>query len=323
MKKINGLAALGFAWCVGVAGHAGAQTYPGKTIRFIVPVAAGSGFDVTARMISERLARKLGQPVVVENQPGAGTTLGLATVARAAPDGHTIGMMLSPATIQQSLLSNMGFDTRKDLAPIILIGWDFNILVVTPSLPATSVQQLIDYLKANPDKVNYASGGNGTPAHIAAEFFKQSTDTRMVHVPYKAADAAVLDLLGDRVQLMFGNVPATQAHIRAGKLRALAIVGKTRLASLPDVPSMADLGYPNIDVPNWTGIAAPAGTPATIIALLYKEIAAIMGDAEVRERITRGSTVIDVGSPEMMGKLIVSDVARWAEVIKKAGIQGN
>ncbi len=323
MKKINWLAALGFAWCVGVAGHAGAQTYPGKTIRFIVPVAAGSGFDVTARMISERLARKLGQPVVVENQPGAGTTLGLATVARAAPDGHTIGMMLSPATIQQSLLSNMGFDTRKDLAPIILIGWDFNILVVTPSLPATSVQQLIDYLKANPDKVNYASGGNGTPAHIAAEFFKQSTDTRMVHVPYKAADAAVLDLLGDRVQLMFGNVPATQAHIRAGKLRALAIVGKTRLASLPDVPSMADLGYPNIDVPNWTGIAAPAGTPATIIALLYKEIAAIMGDAEVRERITRGSTVIDVGSPEMMGKLIVSDVARWAEVIKKAGIQGN
>ena len=323
MKKINWLAALGFAWCVGVAGHAGAQTYPGKTIRFIVPVAAGSGFDVTARMISERLARKLGQPVVVENQPGAGTTLGLATVARAAPDGHTIGMMLSPATIQQSLLSNMGFDTRKDLAPIILIGWDFNILVVTPSLPATSVQQLIDYLKANPDKVNYASGGNGTPAHIAAEFFKQSTDTRMVHVPYKAADAAVLDLLGDRVQLMFGNVPATQAHIRAGKLRALAIVGKTRLASLPDVPSMADLGYPNIDVPNWTGIAAPAGTPATIIALLYKEIAAIMGDAEVRERITRGSTVIDVVSPEMMGKLIISDVARWAEVIKKAGIQGN
>ena len=217
----------------------------------------------------------------------------------------------------------MGFDTRKDLAPIILIGWDFNILVVTPSLPATSVQQLIDYLKANPDKVNYASGGNGTPAHIAAEFFKQSTDTRMVHVPYKAADAAVQDLLGDRVQLMFGNVPATQAHIRAGKLRALAIVGKTRLASLPDVPSMAELGYPNIDVPNWTGIAAPAGTPATIIALLYKEIAAIMGDAEVRERITRGSTVIDVVSPEMMGKLIISDVARWAEVIKKAGIQGN
>ncbi len=323
MKKINGLAALGFAWCVGLAGQAGAQTYPGKTIRFIVPVAAGSGFDVTARMISERLARKLGQPVVVENQPGAGTTLGLATVARAAPDGHTIGMMLSPATIQQSLVSNMGFDTRKDLAPIILIGWDFNILVVTPSLPATSVQQLIDYLKANPDKVNYASGGNGTPAHIAADFFKQSTDTRMVHVPYKAADAAVQDLLGDRVQLMFGNVPATQAHIRAGKLRALAIVGKTRLASLPDVPSMAELGYHNIDVPNWTGIAAPAGTPATIIALLYKEIAAIMGDAEVRERITRGSTVIDVGSPEMMGKLIISDVARWAEVIKKAGIQGN
>ena len=323
MKTSDWFSGFLVALCFAAANHVAAQNYPGKAIRFIVPVAAGSGFDVTARMISERLAKKFGQPVLVENQPGAGTTLGLATVARAGPDGYTIGMMLSPATIQQSLISNMGFDTRKNLAPIILIGWDFNILVVTPSVPVNSVQQLIDYLKANPDKINYASGGNGTPAHIAAEFFKQSTDTRMVHIPYKAADAAVQDLLGDRVQLMFGNVPATQAHIRSGKLRALAIVGKSRLAALPDVPSMADLGYPNIDVPNWTGIAAPAGTPAAIISLLHKEIATVMGDAEVRERITRGSTVIDVGSPEMMGKLIVADFARWAEVIRKAGIKGN
>ncbi|MFM9968008.1 MAG: Bug family tripartite tricarboxylate transporter substrate binding protein [Burkholderiales bacterium] len=309
--------------CVVAVKPLAAQNYPNKAIRFIVPVAAGSGFDVTARMISERLAKKFGQPVLVENQPGAGTTLGLATVARASPDGHTIGMMLSPATIQQSLIGNMGFDTRKDLAPIILIGWDFNILVVTPAVPVNSVRQLIDYLKANPDKINYASGGNGTPSHIAAEFFKQSTDTRMVHIPYKAADAAVQDLLGDRVQLMFGNVPATLQHIRAGKLRALAIVGKDRLAALPDVQSMAELGYPNIDVPNWTGIAAPAGTPAGVITLLHQEIATVMGDVEVRERVMRGSTVIDIGSAEMMGKLIVSDVARWAEVIRKAGIKGN
>lgn len=299
-----------------------AQGYPSRPIRFIVPVATGSGFDLTARMIGERLAKKFGQPVVVQNLPGAGTTLGVGVLAKAAPDGLTIGMLLSPVTIQQSLVS-LPYDTRKDLAPIALLGWDFNILVVHPELPARSVPELVAHLKANPDKLNYASGGNGTPAHIAAEFFKQATGTRMVHVPYKGAGLGVQDLLAGRVQLMFGNVPVTLGHIRAGKLRALAIVGRQRLAALPEVPSMADVGYPDIDVPNWTGVAAPAGTPTDVVALLHREIALIMEDAEVRERIGRGSTVIDVGGPEVLRKLIASDVARWAEVIRQAGIKGN
>ena len=316
------LAALA-ALCAGGIDSATAQPYPSRAIRFIVPVAAGAGFDVTARMIAERLAKKFGQPVVVENQPGAGTTLGVGTVANAAPDGHTVGMMLSPVTIQQTLMRRMGYDARRDLAPIILVGWDFNILTVHPEVPASSVRQLIAHLKANPDKLNYASGGNGTPAHIAAEFFKQSTATQMVHVPYKAAAAAVQDLIAGRVQVMFGNVPAMLPQIRAGKLRALAIVGKNRLALLPEVPSMADVGLPEIDVPNWTGIVAPAGTPAAIIALLHREIAAALADPEVAQRMGGGGTVIDIGGPETLRNLIAADIERWAEVIARAGIQGN
>jgi len=322
MKTAKWIAALAVP-VFALASGARAQDYPTKRIRFIVPGAAGSGFDLTARMISDGLAKKFAQPVVVENQPGAGTALGMGTVARSAPDGYTIGMLLSPATIQQSLVSNMGYDTRRDLAPIMLIGWDFNILVVNPSLPVASVKELIGYIKSNPNKVNYASGGSGTPAHIAGEFFKQNTATEMVHVPYKAAGLGVQDLLAGRVLLMFGNVPATLPHIRSGKLRALAIVGKSRIPSAPDVPSMAELGYPEIDVPNWTGIAAPAGTPAAIIATLHREITAILKDPEVQKRITQFSTVIDLGSPELLGKLIASDVARWAEVIRKAGIKGD
>ena len=322
MKTLQSLVVLA-ALFAGMLDQALAQSWPSRTIRFIVPVAAGSGFDINSRMIAERLAKKFGQPVVVENQPGAGTALGVGTIAKAAPDGYTIGMMLSPVTIQQTLMSKMGFDARKDLSPIILLGWDYSLLSVNPDVPATSVQQLIDYLKANPDKINYASGGNGTPAHIAAEFFKQTTGTQMVHVPYKAADMAVQDLLAGRVQVMFGNVPATLPHIRSGKLRALAVVGKKRLALLPDLPSMADLGFPNIDVPNWQGIVAPAGTHEAVISLLYREIAAAVADPEVAQRMGRGSTVIDIQPPEVLKKMIAEDIDRWAEVIRKAGIQGN
>jgi tripartite-type tricarboxylate transporter receptor subunit TctC len=310
--------------CTGLAASAQAQSYPSKPVRFIVPVAAGSGFDVAARLIGERLAKKFGQPVVVENQPGAGTTLGVASVARAAPDGYTIGILLSPVTIQHTLMgAQMPFDARKDLAPVILYGWDFNILVLNPAVPVSSLKDFIAHLKANPGKLNYASGGNGTPAHIAAEFFKQSTGSDMTHVPYKGADFAVQDLLAGRVQVMFGNVPATLPHIRAGKLRALAVVGKKRLEVAPDLPSMAELGYPNIDVPNWTGVVAPAGTPQPVIAVLNREIAAALADPEVAQRIGRANTVIDIMGPDAMRKQIADDIQRWADVIAKAGIKGG
>ncbi len=311
--------AVGCGLTTGVA----AQAYPERPVRVIVPVGAGSGFDVSARLIAEQLARKSGQPFVVENMPGAGTTRGVVALSHASPDGYTIGMVLSPATVQQSLIKNLGVDTRKDLAPIILLGWDFNVLVVNPSVPAKTVADLVATLKTNPGKLNFASGGNGTPAHIAGEFFKQSTKTDMVHVPYKSANEAVKDLLAGRVHVMFGNVPATLPHIQAGTLRALAIVGKQRLAQLPDVPSIAEAGFPDIDVPNWTAIMAPAGTPPAIVAYLEREIGEAMKQATVRDRMTRFATVIDVQGPDALGKLINNDVARWAEVVRAANIKGD
>ncbi|MSQ72123.1 MAG: tripartite tricarboxylate transporter substrate binding protein [Betaproteobacteria bacterium] len=302
-------------------GSALAQTYPTRPIRFIVPVAAGSTFDTSTRLIGEKLAQRLGQPVVVENQPGAGTALGLATVAKAAPDGYTIGLMLSPVTIQHSLVKQMPFDSRKDLAPVVLLGWDFSVLVVNPSVPVKTVAELIAHLKANPDRLNFASGGIGTPAHIAGEFFKQSTGTRMVHVPYKGVIFAVQDMLAGRVELMFGNAIGMIPQIKAGKLRALAVVGKERLALLPDVPSTAEVGYPEIDVPNWQGVAAPASTPPEILARLERELTAIMALPDVRERIVAGGTLIAVRSGAQMKQLIAEDIDRWAQVIAKANIK--
>lgn len=299
------------------------QSYPQKTIRLIVPIAAGSGFDATSRMVGERLARKFRQTVIVENLPGAGTTLGAGAIAKAAPDGYTIGLLLSPATIQHSLIGSLPFDVRRDLSPIILIGWGANVLVVNPSLPATSVKELIQALKANPDKFNYASGGNGTPAHMAAELFKLATDTRMVHVPYKSAAPAVQDLVAGRVQVMFGSAAETVPQVRAGKLRALAVVGRKPLSILPGIPSMAEAGYRQVEVPNWLGFAAPAGTPRPIIDLLYAEIAIAIEDPELRALLDRNSYDIEVGNPETFRKQIDADVRLWAEVIRKAGIQGT
>ena len=317
MKKLSAIL-MGALLCAGASGFVAAQGYPTRPIRFIVPVPAGSTFDITSRVIAERLAERLGQPVIVENLPGAGTAIGFAAMAKSAPDGYTIGQILSPVTIQQSMVKPMLFDSRKDVAPIILLGWDFNVLVVNPSVPANSVPELIAHLKANPDMLNYASGGIGTPAHIAAEFFKQSTDTQMVHVPYKGVSFAVQDMLAGRVQLMFGNAVAMIPQIRSGKLRALAVVGRNRLASIPDVPSMADVGFPNIDVPNWQGVAAPAGTPPEIISRLHREFAAIMAIPAVREKFTSGGTLISLGTPEDLRNMIHADVARWAGVIPKS-----
>lgn len=295
--------------------------YPAKAVRLIVPVGAGSGFDATARVIADRLAARLGQPFVVDNQPGAGTALGVASVAHAVPDGYTIGILLSPVTIQQSLNRNMGFDVRKDLAPIALVGWDYNVLAVNAALPVKTPQELVAELKKKPGQYNYGSGGTGTPAHIAAELFKLVTGTDMVHVPYKTANAAVQDLIANRVQIMFSNLPAAAPFVKTGQLRALAIVGDRRVSSYPGVPSIAEAGFPEVSVPNWTGFIAPAKTPAPLISQLFQEISAIMAEPEVLEKIKRFDTVVDVKGPEALGKLIDSDVARWADVVHRANIK--
>ena len=312
-------AALGGAALMATA-RIGAQSWPERSIRFIVPAAPGP-FDTIARLIGERLGKALGQPVVIDNIPGATGTIGTAAMARAAPDGYTISLGIMPLTIGQTLFPKLSYDIRRDVAPIVQISWGYNILVVHPSLPVKSVAELVAYARANPGKINYGSGGNGAPAHIAAEFFKLETGSDMVHVPFKSAAPAVQELLTGRIQLMFGLAPGVIPHIKAGSLRPLAVVGQKRLPAVPEVPSMAEAGYPNVSVTDWMCLLAPAGTPGEIIARLNREVNLILAQPDVRERLAAGNVEVVGGSPEELRRLIATDTERWAKVIRAAGIR--
>jgi tripartite-type tricarboxylate transporter receptor subunit TctC len=292
-----------------------------KTLRFIVPLAAGGSYDTMARVLGDKLVQATGQTVVIENLPGAAMLVGTGAIARAAPDGQTIGLMLSPVTVQPSLLSKMPFDILKDLAPVTLIGWNYNVLVIHPSMPVNSMSDLITYLRANPDKVNFGSGGNATPAHLAGELFKQATDTKMVHVPYRGLLVAIQDLLAGRIQVLFGNASDVIPQILAGKVRALAVVGDKRLPPIPNIPSMAELGMPQIAIPAWAGIVTAGGTPPDIIARLHKDMTTVLALPDVQQRLAASQTSIETSSPEALQNLIASDVERWGRVVKEANIK--
>lgn len=292
-----------------------------KTMRFIVPIAAGGSYDVMARLLADKLSQVAGQAVVVDNMPGAAMLTGIGAVARSSPDGQTIGLMLSPVTVQPSLLKSMPFDILNDLAPITLIGWNYNVLVVNPSLPVNSVPELIAYLKANPDKVNFGSGGVATPAHLAGELFKQATGTQMVHVPYRGLVAAIQDLLGGRIQILFGNASDVIPHIKAGSVRALAVVGQKRLPSIADVPSMDEVGFPQVSIPAWAGIVAAGGTPSDTISKLHKDMLTILALPDVQQRLAASETVIETSSPHQLRDLMASYVGRWGSVVQQANIK--
>lgn len=241
---------LGLAFSAVAHGQTG---FPSKPLRIIVPTSAGAPHDTVVRLLSERLAKSLGQPVIVDNQAGATGAIALASLIRAAPDGHTFGLVWMPQAIQQSLIAKVSFDMVRDTTPIGLVGWDFNILVVHSSIEARTVADLVAHLKSNPDVVNFASGGNGSPAHVLGENFKQVTGTKITHVPFKGSIPAVQDLLAGRVQMMIGIAPATLPHIRSGALRPLAVTAQKRLASVPTVPTFAEAGYPELAVGSWFG----------------------------------------------------------------------
>jgi tripartite-type tricarboxylate transporter receptor subunit TctC len=291
-----------------------------KTIRFVVPVAAGGSYDLMARIIADKLSQDR-DAVIVENMPGAAMLNGMGAVARAAPDGQTIGLMLSPVTVQPALVARMPFDIMKDIAPATLIGWNYNVLVVIPSLPVTSVKELITYARAHPGELNFGSGGNATPAHIAGEFFKLLTATEMTHVPYRSLAAVIQDMLAGRVQLWFGNASDALPQIQVGKLRALAVVGQKRLPALPDVPSMAEVGLPEISVPAWAGIVAPGGSSPDVIAQLNRDIIAVLALPDVREKLAANQTIIETDTPEEFRTLIAADIERWGRVVKDAHIK--
>jgi len=299
---------------------AGAQGYPAKPIRIVVPFPPGGATDILARAVAQKLTDAWGQAVVVDNRPGAGGNIGSEIVAKAAPDGYTLEMgTVGTHAINASLYAKMPYDHVKDFAPVILVAGVPNVLVVNPSLPVSSVQELIAYAKANPGKLNFASSGNGTSIHLAGELFKVMAGVQMTHIPYKGSAPALQDLIGGQVQLMFDNLPPSLPHIKAGKLRALAVTSATRSSALPDTPTIAESGLPGFEASSWFGVLAPAGTPPAIIARLNAEIGAWLASAEAKEKMLALGANIGGGSPEDFARHIAAETAKWQKVVKASG----
>lgn len=302
-------------------GASAQQTYPIKPIRLIAATAPGSPPDVLARLLSEKLASSLGQPIVVDNRPGASGTIGLNVVAKAPADGYTLGMFFMPNVVSPGLIANMPYDTEKDLAAVSLVVRESHILVVPSGSPVKSVAELIKAAKGKPGILKFSSGGNGTPAHLEGELFKRETGVDMTHIPFRGAPEGAVALLTGDVDLMFGATVAVGPHIKSGKLRALATVAPRRIPAFPDLPSMVDLGYANIVVSPWGGFVAPAGTPKAVIARLHLETKKFGAMPEVKQRLEAiGLESTDAG-PEEFSALIRSEMQKWIKLIRDAGIK--
>ena len=310
-----GAAALPALSCV-----AQAQTYPIPPVRIVVSAPPGGAIDILARLIGQWLSEHYGQPVILENKPGAGTNIGTEFVVRAPPDGYTLLLVAPPAAINATLYENLSFNFIRDIAPVAGIIRVPNIVLVNPSVPAKTVLELIAYARTNPGKVNFASAGNGTSPHMAGELFKMMTGVDMVHVPYRGEAPALTDLLGGQVQVMFATATASIEHIRAGTVRALAVSTATRFDALPDLPTVGTF-VPGYEASAFFGVGAPRNTPAEIIAKLNKEINAGLADPKVRERLANLGGTILAGSPADFGKLIAEDTEKWGKVVKFANIK--
>jgi tripartite-type tricarboxylate transporter receptor subunit TctC len=297
-----------------------ALDYPVRPLHIIVSSPPGGAIDILARLIGQWLSEHLGQPVILDNKPGAGTNIGTEFVVRAPPDGYTLLLVAPPAAINATLYENLTFNFLRDIAPVAGIIRVPNILLVNLSVPAKTVPELIAYARANPGKVNFASAGNGTSPHMAGELFKMLTGAAMVHVPYRGEAPALTDLLGGQVQVMFATATASMEHIRAGTVRALAVSTTTRFDALPELPTVASF-VPGYESSAFFGVGAPRSTPAEIISKLNQEIDAALADPKVSARLASlGGTVL-AGSPADFGKLVAADTEKWGKVVKFAGIK--
>ena len=299
-----------------------AQAYPSRPARIVVGFPAGGATDIQARLVGEWLTERLGQQFIVENKPGASGNIGTETVAKAPADGYTLLQVVTPHAINAALYSNLSFDFARDIAPVIYAARLAYVVVVNPSVPATTIPELIAYATANPGKINYGSAGQGTPQNISCELFKMMTGVNLVHVPYKGGAPAVADLIAGHVQVVFAPVSESIQQIKAGKLRPLAVTTATRLDALPDVPPMGDF-VPGYEASGFAGIGVPKNTPVEIIALLNKQLNAGLADPKIKGRIVElGGTVVG-GSPAEFGTIISDATEKWAKVIKFAGIRAE
>ena len=314
--------AAGTAALPAVSRVARAQTYPTRPVRIIVGFPAGGATDILARLTGQWLSERLGQQFIIENRAGAGGNIGTEAVVKAPPDGYTLLQVATPNGLNAALYTNLNFNFVRDIAPVIGIMRTSYVIVVHPSVPATTVPEFIAYAKANAGKVNMASAGNGTPQHIFGELFKMMAGVDLTYVPYRGGAPATTDLIGGQVQVIFSPLPELIEHIKAGKLRPLAVTTVTRLDVLPNIPTVGDF-LPGYEGTGWLGVGAPKNTPAEIIDKLNKEINAGLADPKIVARIAELGGAVLGGSPTAFGKIVSDDIEKWAKVIKSAGIKAD
>ena len=306
--------------CAFAAFAACAQPFPSRPVRFVVPYAPGGSTDTLARTMGVKLAQALGQQVVVDNRSGANGDIGMEIVAKAPPDGHTIVLgYIANLAIEPSLYAKMPYDPVKDFAPITQPATSPNVLTVHPSVQAKSLQELIALTRANPGKVSFASTGVGSIGHLTGELINNLAGIKMTHVPYKGSGQAVTDILGGHVQVMFSGFSSTLAHIKAGRLRALAVTGPKRSPALADVPTIAEQGFPGVEATAWYGVLAPAGTPKPVITRLHDELVKILKQSDVVQRLDGLGFEIVGSTPEQFGAYIRSEIKKWEKVVKASG----
>ncbi|HEU5272131.1 MAG TPA: tripartite tricarboxylate transporter substrate binding protein [Xanthobacteraceae bacterium] len=301
---------------------AGAQAYPSRPVRLLVGFAPGGGTDVMTRLVQPGVAERLGQPIVIENRPGAGTNIATEAVINATPDGYTLLAASLANAGNATLYTDLKFNFIRDTIPVAGIALDPFVLQVTPSLPVKTIPELIAYAKAHPGQVNYGSGGVGSGNQLTAEMFKMMTGIDLVHVPYRGAGPAMVDLMGGQVQVMFNTMSASLQHVRAGKLRAIGVATKTRQQALPDVPTVAEF-VPGFEASFWTGIAAPKGTPAEIVDKLNRSVNAVLKDPNVTARLAEWGATALAGSPADFGKFVADETEKWGKVIRAANIKAE
>ena len=302
-----------------VAGPVRAEAWPARPVKLVVGYAAGGATDQVARLVAARLTEQLGQQVVVDNRAGANSNVAAEAVARAPADGHTLFVYTVANTINATLYPKLGYDPVKDFEPVGLIAKIPNILVVPPALPIQSVADYQRFAKSSKNGISFASAGSGSSIHLSGELFKMESKLPMLHVPYRGSAPALTDLMGGQVESMFDNAPSALPHVKAGKLRALAVTSPQRLPQLPDVPTLAESGFPGFDVHSWFGLAAPAGTPRAVVERLNAELAKALSQPELRQRLVDMAAAPEPSTPEQMRQFIASEIKRWRTVVKASG----
>jgi tripartite-type tricarboxylate transporter receptor subunit TctC len=324
MKGLKCFALIAAALAAGLSG-ARAEDYPSRPITMVVPFVSGGSTEIMARLIAQGLETKLGKPVIVENKPGAGTVIGSNFVAKAEPDGYTMLMATSsPMAINVTVYKALPYNPATDLTPLAMVAQSPFVLVVNNDLPVKTIPELIAYAKANPGKLSFGSGGPGAPHHLFGELFASMTGIKMTHVPYRGSLPALNDVLAGHIQLMFCDVPPAQGMIAAGKIRALGVTTKARLAAMPDIPSIDEAGVPGYDAAAWFMVAAPSKTPQPILDRLHRDMKAVLESPQTRQQIASLSlTPMDTPSIAEMQGFVKSEIARWGKVVEAAGIAGS